>query len=370
MTEPLVQRLAAVLVGHSLSVGEGDVVLLRGSTVAAPLFRELYRGTLSAGGHPELQLDLDGREETLLELGSDAQLDWVNPSVLEAVERVDCRAQVLAPLNTRSLSSVDPAHQTRRSHAAKPIVDAVERRAAAGELRSVLTVYPTHALAQEAGMSLADFERFVAAAGLLDRADPIAEWGALERRAIRLGEWLETVGHLRVVGDGTDLTLGVADRRWAPACGRENFPDGEIYTAPVEDAVDGEITFELPTLHGGRSFEGVRLVFRHGEVVEATARRGQQALDEMLSVDAGARRAGEFAFGLNDAIDRFTGEPLFDEKIGGTVHLALGSAYPECGGTNNSALHCDLVLDLRNGGLVYADDELVYRDGTFLDDRF
>ncbi len=364
------ERLAAVLIGHSLAVRAGDVVLLRGTTVAAPLLRELYRGTLRAGGYPELQLDLDGREEALLELGEESQLDWVSPSVLEAVERVDCRAQVLAPLNTRSLSSVDPAHQARRSHATKPIIDAVERRAAAGELRSVVTVFPTEALAQEASMSLADYQRFVAAAGLLDRDDPVAEWGALERRAAQLGAWLDSVQVLRVVGSGTDLTLGVEGRRWVPACGRQNFPDGEIYTAPLEEAVDGEIAFELPTLHGGRSLEGVRLVFRGGEVIEATARRGQDALDEMLSLDAGARRAGEFAFGLNDAIDRFTGEPLFDEKIGGTVHLALGSAYSECGGTNDSALHCDLVLDLREGGLVYADDELVYRDGTFLDGRF
>ncbi|MCY4087119.1 MAG: aminopeptidase [Actinomycetia bacterium] len=370
MTGLLTERLAAVLIDHSLGVRAGDGVLIRGTTTAAPLVRELYRGVLQAGGYPELQLDLDGREEALLELGEPAQLDWVNPSALEAVERVDCRVQLFAPRNTRSLSGVDPARQARRSRAAKPIIDAVDRRAAAGELRSVLTVYPTEALAQEAGMSLADYQRFVAASGFLDRDDPAAEWGALAQRIARLSSWLETVRVLRVLAPGTDLTLGVEGRRWVPACGRENFPDGEIYTAPLEDAVDGEISFELLLLHGGRPLQGVRLAFRDGEVVEATARRGSRALDELLLLDAGARRAGEFAFGLNDAISRFTGEPLFDEKVGGTVHLALGSAYAECGGTNDSALHCDLVLDLRQGGLVYADGELVYRDGAFLGGRF
>jgi aminopeptidase len=169
-----------------------------------------------------------------------------------------------------------------------------------------------------------------------------------------------------VVTDGTDLTLGVGGRQWIPAQGRENFPDGEIFTAPIEDRVDGTIHFTYPAVFQGREVHDVRLRFEGGEVVEATAARGQDFLEQMIGMDDGARRAGEFAFGLNDGIDIFTRNILFDEKIGGTVHLALGTAYPESGGLNRSGLHWDMICDLRTGSEVYADGELVYRDGRFL----
>jgi aminopeptidase len=172
---------------------------------------------------------------------------------------------------------------------------------------------------------------------------------------------------VRGVGRGTDLTLGVGGRRWWVADGRENMPDGEVYVAPHAGSLEGEITFARAAVHAGRAIEGVRLRFARGQVVEASARRGQAFLDAALQTDAGARRAGEFAFGLNDGIERFTGEALFDEKIDGTVHLALGASLPECHGDNESALHWDLVCDLRAGGEAHADGRLVYRDGRFLD---
>jgi aminopeptidase len=216
-------------------------------------------------------------------------------------------------------------------------------------------------------MSLSEYEDFVYHAGLLDLDDPVAEWEArgrtYEQLAARLGE-RKTI---RVVGDGTDLTLGVGGRTWVPCDGRENFPDGEVFTGPVETEVDGVVRFTYPASYAGRRVSGVELEFRGGEVVRATADEGETFLREMLALDEGARRAGEFSFGLNDAVTEFTGHTLFDEKIGGTVHLALGASYPESGGKVQSALHWDLVCDLRSGSEVHADGELVYRDGSFVD---
>jgi aminopeptidase len=215
-------------------------------------------------------------------------------------------------------------------------------------------------------MSLPEFEDFVYAAGFLDADDPVAAWKDFEQRLERVGSFLESVSELRVVAEDTDLRIGVGGRRWIRSRGRENFPDGEIFTGPVETSVEGTIRFTYPAIFQGREVDDVRLRFVGGEVVEASASRGEDLLREMIAVDEGARRAGEFAFGLNEAVTAFTREILFDEKIGGTVHLALGTAYPETGSTNRSALHWDLICDLRNGGEVYADGELAYRDGAFL----
>jgi aminopeptidase len=216
-------------------------------------------------------------------------------------------------------------------------------------------------------MSREDYERFVFRAGQLDVDDPVARWREIGRGIDRIADFLETVSELRVVAPGTDLTLRVGGRKWLRSQGHHNFPDGETFTGPVEDSVDGTITFSYPGLYRGQEADGIRLRFEAGEVVEATAREGEQFLRQMLALDEGARRVGEFAFGLNDAIDVFTRNTLYDEKIGGTIHLALGSSYPETGGRNESGLHWDIVCDMRAGSEVYADDELVYRDGRFLE---
>ncbi len=370
MTDPRVDRLAEVLVSYSTRVGEGDVVLIESSALAAPLVRAVYRRVLEAGGHPQTRISIDGVSEHLLKNGSDEQLAWLNPTRLEEFQRVDVRMVFDSEVNTRSLTGVDPARQAIAARARERLRDIQLERAAAGEMRWVVTLFPTNASAQDAEMSLSQYEDFVFGAGLLDRDDAVAEWRRFGDRVRRLGEWLETKDEIRIVSNGTDLTLGVGGRTWIPCDGKENFPDGEVFTAPTETRVDGTVDFTFPAAFQGRVIEGIRLRFQEGEVVEATARRGQAFLDEMLAMDEGARRVGEFAFGLNESIQEFTRNTLFDEKIGGTMHLALGKAYPESGGTNQSALHWDLVCDLRPGSEVYADGELVYRDGQFLDGRF
>jgi aminopeptidase len=366
MTDPRVTRLAEVLVDYSLEVRAGQVVTIEATTLAAPLVRELCACVTRAGGHPLTRLAIDGLAEDRLARGTDGQLDWVSPRIRADAEHADARISILSDFNTRSRSGIDPACQARVTRALRPFRTRMFEREAAGTFRWVVSAFPTQALAQEARMSLDDYTNFVFAGGLLDRDDPVAAWREAGERIHRLAERLGAVRELRIVGPGTDLTFSVAGRTWIASDGRNNFPDGECFTGPVEDSAEGEISFSYPAVFNGRSVEGARLRFRGGEVVEAEAARGQDFLEEMLALDDGARRLGEFSFGLNDAIQEFTGEVLFDEKIGGTVHLALGEAYTETGATNSSALHWDMVCDLRAGGEAYADGELVYRDGAFL----
>ncbi len=370
MADPRVAGLADVLVAYSLEVKPGEVVTIDGTTLAAPLVRELYRRVVRAGGHPLPRIALDGLAEERLARGTDAQLEFVTPRVRADVERAAAGVTILSDFNTRSRSGVDPARQARATRAAAPFRRRLFEREAEGDYRWVVTAFPTNALAQEAGMSLPDYEDFVFSAGLLDRDDPVAAWRAFGAGIERLAAWLAGRRELRVVAPGTDLRLSVEGRTWIASDGRGNFPDGECFTGPVEDSVEGEVSFSYPAVFAGRSVEGVRLRFRGGEVVEADATRGAELLNEMLDLDEGARRVGEFAFGLNEAVTAFTGEILFDEKIGGTVHLALGEAYPETRSGNVSALHWDMVCDLRTGGEVYADGELVYRAGRFLNELF
>jgi aminopeptidase len=359
------RRLAEVLVGYSAGVKPGDLVVIHGTANVEPLLDELYAAVLRAQGLPSLRATLE-LDELLLAEGSDEQAAWVNPAELEDVERADVWIVVDAPSNTKALTGISPEREALQQRARRELRERYLERALHGELRWVLTGYPTLAAAQDAEMSLAEYEDFLYAASFLDDGDPVARWRAFSDELKQVAELLNAKQELRIVADGTDLALAVGGRMWVPSEGHENFPDGEVFTAPLEEGVDGEIRFTYPAVFRGRQVDDVRLRFAKGEVVEATAARGQDFLEEMIAVDEGARRLGELAFGLNDAIQLFTRNILFDEKIGGTVHLALGSAYPECGGENRSALHWDMICDLRSGSEVFADGELIYRDGRFL----
>jgi aminopeptidase len=366
MSDSRHERFADVLVGYATDVREGDLVTLEATTLAAPMLRQLYRRVLEAGAHPLPRVSIDGLAENLLKLGNDEQLDWVNPTRLDDIETVDVRIVLEAPANKRRFSDIAPSRHARQHRSTEQLRNRYLERAANGELRWVLSAYPTEASAQDAAMSLAEYEDFVYGAAFVDDPDPVARWEEFGERLDRLADFLATRRELRVVADGTDLRLVTEGRTWISSKGRENLPDGEVFTAPLETSVEGEIYFTYPAVFNSREVEDVRLRFEGGEVVEATATRGEDYLREMIAMDEGARRVGEFAFGLNDAVAVFTRNILFDEKIGGTIHLALGTAYPESGGLNRSALHWDMICDLRTGSEVYADDELVYRDGKFL----
>jgi aminopeptidase len=360
------EKLAEVLVGYSTAVRPGDVVRIEGNPPTTPLIREIYRASVRAGAHPSAVLVVDEAAEALLEEGTDEQLEWVPLDVRWNLEHGDVWIALDGPENTKHLSGADAARMARRVRAREPYQARYLERFSRGEFRWVLCSYPTDASAQAAGMSLSEFEELVYAAAFLDADDPVAAWRSFGEGLDRIGDFLQSKRELRVVGEDTDLTLSVGGRTWMRSNGKSNLPDGEVFTGPIETSAEGMIRFSFPATIRGRQADDVRLRFEGGEVVEATAARGEDFLREMIGMDEGARRVGEFAFGLNDAVPEYTGSLLLDEKMGGSVHVALGRSVPGTGGENGSALHWDMVCDLRRGGEVYADGELVYRNGAFM----
>ncbi|HEY1276656.1 MAG TPA: aminopeptidase [Thermoleophilaceae bacterium] len=366
MRDQRAEALAQILVRYSTRVKKGDVCAIQGSTPAEPLVQAVYEEVLRAGGLPIMVLTTEGAQPALYELGSDEQLEWIPPTTQWVVENTDVRIAIMSEVNTRELSGADPKKQARAQKARRPLLETMMRRTASGEYRWSLTLFPTHAYASEAGMSLKQYEDFYYAACLVGDSEPVTAWQRQSDEVNRLTDWIQGKEEVRVQGPGTDVTLGVAERTWIPCTGEHNMPDGEFFTGPVEDSVNGEIAFSFPASYGGREVAGVKLRFEDGKVVDATADKGEEFLIEMLDTDDGARRLGELGIGTNYGIATGTKEILLDEKIGGTVHLAVGMSYPETGGTNNSAVHWDMVCDLRQGGSITVDGVELQRDGRFV----
>ena len=368
MTDPRVARLGELIVNYSLRLEAGKVVRIDAPPVAEPLAIEVYRAALAVGAHPYVDLQLERLPELLLAEGSDEQLEFVSPISKAEIEQLDAIVTVWSETNTRALTHADPDRHQRLLGASQELAKLRWERMSAGTLGWLGVLFPTEAHAQDAQMSLTEYERFVfRACHVEEPGDAVEHWLSVREDLGARAERLSEARELRIVGPGTDLKLSVEGRRWQAADGHYNMPDGEVYTSPVETATEGEISFAFPALFHGREVADIRLRFEGGAVVEAEASRGREYLDSLLEIDEGARRLGEVAFGLNYEIDRFTQNTLFDEKIGGTMHVALGAAFTDLGGSNNSGLHWDLVCDLREDGEVYADGELVWRAGHFLE---
>ncbi len=366
MRDPRVANLAKILVGYSLEVNEGETCLIEGPAAGEPLIAAAYEEVLAAGGHPVVAMSFQGQAATYLKGASDAQLDWISPVSRWAANEADCRIAIGADTNTRELSSVAPDRQARRRTATRELLEATMRRSADGGHRWVYTLLPTNAYASDAEMSLREFEDFYFHACLADDPDPLTAWRRASAECERLAEWIDGRSEVHVVAEGTDIKLGVEGRKFIPCVGDRNMPDGEFFTGPIEDAVDGVVSFHLPSMIAGREVAGVRLRFEAGRIVDASAERGEGFLIESLDSDDGARRLGELGIGTNYGIDRGTRDVLLDEKIGGTVHMAIGASYPETGGKNESAIHYDMVCDLRRGGRIEVDGELLQEDGKFV----
>lgn len=327
---------------------------------ALPLVRALHRALLERGAWPLVRLAPSELAPDFFHFARDFQLDSFAPLELTEAQSADCMLGIDAPANTRSLAGIDPGLLARATRASLPVREARLKR------RWCRTIWPTPALAQQAGMSDEEYATFLAGALLVDRADPVAAWRDLSERQQQLVERLSSAREIRIEAAGTDLRLRVDGRTWINSDGRRNMPSGEVFTGPLEDSASGTIRFEIPSSPRGVDVRDVELKFRGGEVVEASAAHGDGYLQEVLRTDPRARFVGELGIGTNEGIDRATGSILLDEKMAGTVHLALGRSYPETGGRNSSALHWDLICDLRNGGRLTANGEPIVEDGRLV----
>ncbi len=366
MTDIRIEKLADLLVNYSVEVKKGDNVVIVGNTLSEPLVKEVYARVLQAGGNPLLMIQPRGAEEIYYKYASEEQLQHVPPPEKLIVETYDARFVIWGIENTKALTSVDPAMTVLHSRSRLDLMKTSLRREASGELRWVLALYPTNAPAQDAEMSLSEYEDFVYRACMPDMDDPIGYWQRFSARQQKFVDWMEGKKRIHVIAPETDLSLSVEGRKFINCDGKENMPDGEVFTGPVEDSVEGHVCFSYPAIYNGREVNGVRLWFDKGKVVEASAEKNEKFLLETLDTDEGSRYVGEFAIGTNEGITRFTRQTLFDEKISGSFHMALGTSLPESGGCNESAIHWDMVCDLRRGGEIWVDDQLLYKNGKFI----
>ncbi|NLZ49425.1 MAG: aminopeptidase [Clostridiales bacterium] len=366
MSDSRLDKLAALLVNYSARVKPGDFVYIECDEVALPWMKAVAREAVKAGGHVEYKLTSEDVGEVLLKYASEEQLKEESFMKKNVLERADVWLTAWGGRNTRTSTNI-PSEKLKASlQGASSWRKVYSERMGNGSLRWCGTMFPTHAEAQEASMSLSDYEDFVYGAGLLDAEDPVAEWKRISAEQDRWIKYLNSKKEIHFVSEGTDIKARIEGRKWINCDGRVNFPDGEIFTSPIEDSVEGYVTFSYPSIYMGQAVEGIRLEVKKGKVVKAEAKGGEELLKSLLATDEGASYFGEVAIGTNYGIKKFTRNILFDEKIGGTFHMAIGDSFPEAGGKNKSSLHWDMICDMRNGGKIYADGELFYENGQFI----
>ena len=371
MADPRVVNFAKVLVEHSARVVPGDRVLIEATTAAEPLVRELYIQILEKRGHPHPMIGFPGmvpfiQDDLYLTYAKDTQLDFVPTFHKIGYDQFEGRIRIHSATNTRATTNLDPVKAQRRGKATSTITESQMRRGAEGVFKWVTTLYPTDAYAQDAGMSLKQYEDFVFGAVHAHEEDPIAYWQSTATGQQKAINFLAGKSQVVMHGPNVDLTLSIKGRKFMNSTGMYNMPDGEIFTGPVEDSVNGWVKFTYPAIYGGVAVEGAELTFVRGRVEQAKAEKNQEYLIKMLESDSGSRYLGEYAIGTNFDINKFTGNILFDEKIGGTFHMALGAGYPETGSRNKSAIHWDMICDLRTDSEILVDGELFYKNGQFV----
>ena len=365
MVDQRIEKLAKLCIQYSLDIKSNEQVLIQGSEQARPLINELYKECLLKDAHPMVLADLD-LQYTFFKYAKEPQLKFVSPIQKFIAENVDASISIFCEPNPKGLSAVDPAKLRIRSASRKEMMEIFFRRIEEGKLRWNGLPYPISAEAQEASMALQEYEDFVYSSCLLDKEDPVAEWKKVQQQQQKTCDFLNQANEIHIVGEDTDLTFNVKSRKWINCSGKENMPDGEVFTGPVENSTNGTIRFTYPGIISGREVEDIKLTFKDGRVTQASAAKGDDFLQQTLKIE-GADRLGETAIGTNYGITRFTKSMLFDEKMGGTIHMALGNAYPESGGKNQSAIHWDILKDMKKDGEIYADDRLFYKNGKFLE---
>jgi aminopeptidase len=366
MIDQRVEKLADLIVGYSTPITAGQKAFIQGESAGEPLMMAIAKRVLQAGGHPVIFPLFPGFEEMLYKTASDDQLKFVPLFIRDFVETYDARYYIYSESNTKALSNIDPSRMVIRAQAFTDISKIFMDRSAKKELRWTVTLFPTQAHAQDAEMSLSEYEDFVYNACMPDMDDPIRYWKGVSIEQQKICDWLKTKKSVHVIGPETDLTLSIEGRKFINCDCHSNVPDGEIFTGPVENTINGKVYYSYPAIYTGHEVTGVRLWFENGKVVKATAEKGEDFLIKTLDTDEGSRYIGEFAIGTNEGITKFTGQILFDEKIGGSFHMAVGGGWPESGSKNESPVHWDMICDLRPGGEISVDDQLIYKNGKFV----
>ena len=358
-------KYAQLLVNYCLELKKGDKIYIQSSILAQSLVREVYREALKAGAHPEVNLEFSERNKIFMDNAQEHQLDYISPLNDIIINSFDAYLYIRAPYNLREDSSIDADKRKHRSEATLSLNKVFSQRTADGSMRRTLCQYPTQASAQEAGMSLEEYKEFVYSACHLEADNPAEAWLKIRKDQQKIVDHLNQCGSIRYVGPQTDISFSVDGRTWINSDGRVNMPSGEVFTGPVEESVEGIVHFDYPAIYLGREVKGVTFKVEKGKIIEWSAEKGQEVLDEVMALK-GARYFGEAAIGTNYNIQRPTKNILFDEKIGGSIHMAVGQSYIQTGGKNESVIHWDLISDMKEGGEIYADEELIYRDGKFL----
>jgi aminopeptidase len=363
------EKLAILATEYCAPVSEGKKVGIVGNVVALPLIQQLYKHILLKRGHPTLFLrprDVEGLEELLFTYGKEKQITFVSPFDKFFYSEIDIVMHIFAETNTKRLSTVPPK-KLKLNIASQREINEIRAKRLLKPGGMAIIPYPTEAFAQEAEMSLLEYQDFVAKACFLQKKDPVREWKQMGKLQSNVAKKLNQTRKMRFIGEDTDLKITVHNRRWCNCDGHVNMPDGEIFTTPVESSAEGKIRFTYPGIYQGRGVDNIALTFKKGMVVKAEAEKGEDFLKEVIKSDEGARRIGEISVGMNTGIDRFTKNMLFDEKMGHCIHLALGYAPvpEETGGKNQSSIHWDLLKDMKTGE-IYADNELIYQKGKFI----
>jgi len=366
MPDPRVEKLAQVLVNYSIRVKPGQNILVQGGAVAEPLLEAISKEIYIAGGNPMVMVQLPTLGNLLYRYGSDEQLQHIPAPMKLVFEQYDGIITLMSASNTKAMTNTPPEKMAMVNQARSALFGTMMKRSAEGDLRWVGALYPTHAYAQDAEMSLSEYEDFVYGACLPDLDDPVGYWKGVEATQQKIVDWLNPKNAIRLEAPNVELEMSIKGRTFVNCCGERNMPDGEVFTGPVENSMQGHVRFSYPTTYQGRKLEGVELWFENGKAVKARAEKGDDFLQKIIEIDEGARFVGEFAIGTNRGITQATGNTLFDEKIGGSFHMALGRGMPETGSVNQSAIHWDMVCDLSQGGRIWADGKLFYQDGEFL----
>ncbi len=367
MINPFYEKLAKLAVNYSVNIKKGERVSINGYTLAKELFQALYIEIIKAGGYPFLDVRIEGIQELKLKYASEEQLVYVDPIFKSIVQEFDSHIEISGDYNTRKMSMVDPKllGKVQGSPANRELWGILMKRIGTKDLKYLALPFPCNAFAQEANVDLSSYFDFIEKALFLDKEDPVKEWLEMDKRQDKICKHLKDTEKIQVIGEDTDLRMSVKGRLWINECGHLNLPDGEVLTAPVEDSVNGHIRFTYPGIFQGKEIQNIYLEFKEGKVIKSSAEKGGEFLKEILKIE-NANIIGEFAIGTNYGITRFTKNMLFDEKMGGTIHCALGSGIEEAGSKNKSGIHWDILKDMTvPGSKILADDKIIYEDGKW-----